>query len=154
MKPSQQQLDKMLQHCKEAFNKAGVKLTPQRFEVFREVALSRKHPDAAMVHNGVRQRMPSLSLDTVYRTLWLLSDLGLFTTISPSRDCTRFDANPARHHHFICNKCSLICDFCNNEFNNLKIPKHVKSLGEILTTNVEIRGICRGCLTNKRRNHA
>jgi len=39
-------------------------------EIFREVAQAGDHPDAEKVFQGVRERMPTVSLDTVYRTLW------------------------------------------------------------------------------------
>ena len=45
------------------------------------------------------QRMPTVSVDTVYRTLWMLHDLGLVTTLGPQRVGVRFDANPAQHHY-------------------------------------------------------
>ena len=47
----------------------GIKLTPQRLEIFREVASSLEHPDAETVYRAVHARMPTVSLDTVYRTL-------------------------------------------------------------------------------------
>ena len=63
------------------------------------------------VFEGVRERMPTVSLDTVYRTLWWLKDLGLITTLGSSRERTRFDANLSRHHHFVCVQCGLTRDF-------------------------------------------
>ena len=55
-------------------------MTHQRTEVFREVAGAVDHPDAEAVDRRVRKRIPSISLDTVYRSLWLFSELGLVTT--------------------------------------------------------------------------
>jgi Fur family transcriptional regulator, peroxide stress response regulator len=60
---------------------SGVRLTDQRLEIFREVAASLDHPDAEAVFRAVQPRVPTVSLDTVYRTLWLLTDLGIVTTL-------------------------------------------------------------------------
>ena len=61
---------------------AGIRLTHQRLEIYRAVAQSDDHPDAETVYRRVRTRMPTVSLDTVYRTLWLLNDHHLIA--SPS----------------------------------------------------------------------
>jgi Fur family transcriptional regulator, peroxide stress response regulator len=38
----------------------GIKLTPQRLEIFREVASSLEHPDAENVYRAVHARMPKV----------------------------------------------------------------------------------------------
>jgi Fur family peroxide stress response transcriptional regulator len=127
--------------CREA----GVRLTHQRMEIFREVAQTGDHPDAEMVYQRVRERMPTVSLDTVYRTLWLLNDHGLITTLGPSRTRTRFDANLSNHHHFVCIRCGLTGDFYSQELDDLELPSSARAFGRIETTLVEVRGICREC---------
>jgi Fur family peroxide stress response transcriptional regulator len=124
---------------------AGVRLTPQRLEIFREVAKTGDHPDAETVYKRVRERMPTVSLDTVYRTLWLLNDHGLITTLGPSRERTRFDADLTRHHHFVCVRCGFTRDFHSEELNDLKLPQSAKAFGPIEATLVEVRGVCREC---------
>jgi len=145
MKTSEWEIDKRMEHFEQVCREAGVKLTHQRMEIFRELALRSDHPDAETVFHGVRERIPALSLDTVYRALWLLSDLGLITSLGPPRGRTRFDANLSRHHHFVCSKCGLTHDFHSDEFDDLRPPDSVKSLGQVETTHVEVRGICRAC---------
>jgi Fur family peroxide stress response transcriptional regulator len=130
---------------------AGVKLTHQRMEIFRQVAQTSDHPDAESVYRGVRKRVPTMSLDTVYRALWLLSDLGLITTLGPPRERARFDANLRRHHHFVCHRCGLTRDFYSNAFDELRLPQSVKAIGSVETTHVEARGICRNCAMKEKR---
>ena len=74
-----------LEGFKAACKRAGVKLTHQRLEIFQEVAASVEHPDADMVFRAVQKRMPTVSLDTVYRTLSLLSDLGIVIPLASPR---------------------------------------------------------------------
>lgn len=142
---SPQGLEGRLLELKEALRRADVKATPQRLEIFREVAGSVDHPDVETVLKGVRERMPTVSLGTVYRALWLFRDLGLIKTITHFHDRARFDANLAPHHHFICTQCGKTRDFQSDEFNALAIPKAVHSFGRIESTHVEVRGLCREC---------
>jgi Fur family peroxide stress response transcriptional regulator len=144
MKPNDE-VFKRLNRFQDSLKRAGVRLTHQRLEVFRQVARTDRHPDAETVYKAVRKRVPAISLDTVYRTLWLLLDLGLITTLSQHRDRARFDANMSSHHHFVCTKCGRTKDFYSREFDRLRIPKAVRAMGRIERTYVEVRGLCSGC---------
>jgi Fur family peroxide stress response transcriptional regulator len=124
---------------------AGVKLTHQRLEVFREVASSLEHPDAESVFRAVRKRVPTVSIDTVYRTLWMLNDLGLITTLGPRRESVRFDANLDQHHHYVCVRCGLTRDFECAQLGALRVPASIHDLGRVITTRVEVRGVCSRC---------
>jgi Fur family peroxide stress response transcriptional regulator len=139
------EIERRLEQFKTISREAGVKLTHQRLEIFREIASSLDHPDAEAVFRAVRKRMPTVSLDTVYRTLWLLNDLGLVTTLGPRRDSVRFDANLEHHHHYVCVRCGLARDFESAEHNALRVPDAVKGLGSVVATHVEVRGICDNC---------
>ncbi|MCB1824657.1 MAG: transcriptional repressor [Candidatus Competibacteraceae bacterium] len=140
-----EEIDRRLAHYQAVAKRAGIKLTPQRLEIFRIVAASEEHPSAEVVHQAVRARMPMVSLDTVYRTLWLLTDLGLLTMLGPRQGSVRFDANLEQHHHYLCTRCGRVLDFESAEFNALRIPERVKDFGQILSAHVEVRGICAAC---------
>ena len=138
-------VDRRLDRFRSAAATAGVKLTHQRLEIFREVASSLEHPDADAVLRAVRRRMPTVSIDTVYRTLWMLSGLGLVTTLGPRRESVRFDANLDHHHHYVCVRCGLARDFESAELDALGVPDAVTALGRIVATQVEVRGVCSRC---------
>jgi Fur family peroxide stress response transcriptional regulator len=148
-----EELQKRMNHLKAGLRRSGVKLTHQRLEIFREVAKSGDHPDVETIFLGVRGRVPTVSLDTVYRTLWLLIDLGLLTTLGPPRERVRFDANMSSHHHFICRKCGMARDFLSHKFDRLKIPSAVKALGKVESTQIEVRGICYRCSKKNKPKH-
>jgi Fur family peroxide stress response transcriptional regulator len=139
------ELEERMAHFESVCRREQIKLTHQRIEVFREIAKTEDHPDAEQVFKRVRKRLPTVSLDTVYRTLWLLNDLGLVTTLGSSRERTRFDANLECHHHFVCEKCGYTRDFYSTELDHIKLPESVDTLGEIAATHVEVRGVCRQC---------
>lgn len=137
---------------------AGVKMTHQRIEIFKEIAATADHPDVDLIYRAVQQRLPTVSLDTVYRTLWTLHDLGLVRTLgpkwsepanagerSPQRSGVRFDANLDPHHHYVCVRCGAVRDFECAELDALRVPEAVKQLGTIAHAQVEVRGVCTEC---------
>jgi Fur family peroxide stress response transcriptional regulator len=109
---------------------------------------AKDHPDAEKVFKKLRKQMPTLSLDTVYRTLWVLNDLGVITTLGSSRERARFEGNLEHHHHFICTRCGLTSDFYSDELNALRVPDSLTEIGDVEQTHVEVRGTCKKCLKN------
>lgn len=142
---SDTQLNDRLADFERACQKAGVKVTQQRLEVLREVIRSGEHPSAEAILEGVKLRLPTVSLDTVYRTLWLLTDLGLITTLGPRRDAVRFDANLNPHHHFLCVRCGAAIDVETLDLSQLNIAEHLKELGSVVSAQLEVRGVCARC---------
>jgi Fur family transcriptional regulator, peroxide stress response regulator len=146
----EKEVNRRMKHFETVCRSEGIKLTHQRMEIFHEIAQTEDHPDVEQIFQRVRGRMPTVSLDTVYRTMWLLNDLGLVVILGSSRDRTRFDANLDRHHHFVCGKCGYTRDVYSNELDNIVLPDSIESYGEVETTHVEVRGTCRECIEKKR----
>lgn len=139
------QLQDRLEEFAQACQRAGVKVTHQRLEILREIVRSEVHPTAEAVLEGVKARLPSVALDTVYRTLWLLTDLGLITTLGPRRDVARFDANRKTHQHFICTKCRAVFDVESIELSKLSLADHTKEFGTIADAHLQVYGVCHQC---------
>jgi Fur family peroxide stress response transcriptional regulator len=145
VKVEDQEIERRLAQFRSVAKEAGIKLTHQRLEIFRAVASSVEHPSAETVYKAVRRTMPTVSLDTVYRTLWLLTDRGLLTTLGPRQDSLRFDANLEHHHHYLCVRCGLVRDFESTELNALRIPNSVNRFGQVVSAHVDVRGVCISC---------
>ena len=135
-----------MQLFRDACKRRGLKVTPQRTEVFREVARSEEHPDAETVLRRVRKRIPNISLDTVYRILYRLEDEGLISRVQLSSARLRFDGNSGIHHHLVCSKCGQIADFESVEVENVPVPDAFKSWGKINGRHLQLLGVCRKCL--------
>lgn len=128
-----------------ALRDAGVRLTPQRTAIFREVARTDAHPNIEAIFKGVRRGMPSVSLDTVYRALALFTSLGLVSTVKPQGRHVLYDANTAPHHHFVCTGCGATIDFEDGGFDALRIPASAAAIGRVESRHVELRGLCAAC---------
>jgi len=140
-----EQVEKRVVEFLELCRRQGVKATHQRTEILRELAGSEEHPDAEMILAGVRQRIPAISVDTIYRTLKLLEDRGVIARVGSMRDRARYDANTDRHHHFVCTQCGMIGDFYSAAIDRLPVPREVSEIGSVEGVYVELRGICRTC---------
>jgi Fur family peroxide stress response transcriptional regulator len=144
-KKSNVAVERRVERLEGAARKAGAKLTPQRLEIFRVLSAREDHPDAETVFRAVRRRLPTVSLDTVYRTLWLLHEHGLVATLGPSRDAVRFDANVDPHHHYHCVRCGLVRDFESAALSALRVPDAVHRMGSVVDARVEVLGLCARC---------
>ena len=139
------ELDRRMDELRAACKRAGIKLTHQRLEIFREIAASLRHPNAEMVFQVLQARMPTLSLDTVYRTLSTLSELGVVTPLGPRRESVRFDANLSRHHHYVCLSCGCTRDFESAALDGVELPSTVQRFGSVRVVQIEVRGLCLRC---------
>jgi len=135
-------MNRFLETC----GRVGLRITPQRTEIFRKVASTAEHPDAETIHRGIRKRMPHVSLDTVYRTLHRLAEEGIILELQLAGGPVRFDANMVPHGHFMCTACGLIRDFPSVDLADFKPPQKVRNWGELRSSHLEIRGICAECL--------
>jgi Fur family peroxide stress response transcriptional regulator len=144
--------DSALERFKDISQEKGLRLTHQRLEILRELVGAKDHPSAETVFGRVRRRLPTISLDTVYRTLSTFDDLGLIMRVPVTGDQGRFDADTSPHHHFVCSRCKSIYDFLWEEFDALVLPANPQALGRIADRRVVVRGLCQACLENAPRD--
>jgi Fe2+ or Zn2+ uptake regulation protein len=89
---------------------SGLKLTPQRLAIVRELAADPTHPTAQELFERLRPGLPTMSFATVYNTLDALAAQGLCAALALSPGPARFDPNMAAHHHAFCDRCGLVRD--------------------------------------------
>ena len=68
------------------------------------------HPDADWVFARMRERMPNISLGTVYRNLALLAGEGIILKLDTGESSDRFDGCAAPHYHLLCKACGSVVD--------------------------------------------
>jgi Fe2+ or Zn2+ uptake regulation protein len=89
---------------------SGLKLTPQRIAIVREIAADPTHPTAQELFERLRPTLPTMSFATVYNTLDALASAGLCAALSLSPGASRFDPNMRAHYHAVCDRCGLVRD--------------------------------------------
>ncbi|GAB4337401.1 MAG: transcriptional repressor [Desulfobulbaceae bacterium] len=128
---------------------AGLKLTHQRMMIFRELAAASDHPSAETLYVRLKKNLPTLSLDTVYRTLALFEELRLVSRVQTPESHARFEAEMESHHHAICLKCNGITDFEWENFDTANLPEQLARWGMIENKQVTVRGLCARCAAKK-----
>ncbi len=127
--------------CKEV----GLKITPQRMAIYRELLLTDEHPSAEMMYEKVKKTLPNISLDTVNRTLLTFNEIGVAFTVEGSGGARRYDGGLHEHQHFRCVKCKRIIDFHHKPFDNIKLPPKISKKFTVLRKTVYLEGLCNSC---------
>ena len=123
----------------------GIKITHQRMEIYREMACTGEHPDAMAIYARLRKRMPTISLDTVYRNLRIMEKEGFLSIVGMSHERLRFDANLEPHHHFTCEICGKMRDFQITHTMPPEWKEAVRQFGHPVSLYLEVRGVCAEC---------
>jgi Fur family peroxide stress response transcriptional regulator len=139
------EIDERIRRFTELCRKSGLRVTPQRIEVYKQLISTEGHPSAEILYEKVKKEFPSISFDTVNRTLLTLSRMGAASVVAGSGDVRRFDGETDKHQHFKCIKCKRIVDFHYKPFDNIKLPSKIARKFTILSKTVYLEGICELC---------
>lgn len=124
---------------------SGLASTRQRAWILKSLRERTDHPDAEAVHESVKVRMPSISLDTVYRTLNLFSRRGLIAQLAVPTHRFRFDGCVEAHDHFLCTRCERIADVACETSKTESIPEAVRQFGTVKAMQRIYLGTCLSC---------
>ena len=124
----------------------GYKITPQRRAVIQALAACGKFSTAQQVMAGVKKTQPDVSLDTIYRNLTLLAELGIVHEIHRhTGDLYELVVPGDHHHHFVCTQCGQAecIDFCPLA----SVYTEAAERSEFMITGhiFEIYGLCKNC---------
>lgn len=103
------------------FRSRGLKVTPQRQLLFRLLHGNMSHPTAEALFAEASERMPGISLRTVYQTLNDLATMGELHALQFAGGSTRFDPNVDEHHHAHCDVCGELRDVYVDHFDSLLV---------------------------------
>jgi Fe2+ or Zn2+ uptake regulation protein len=122
----------------------GRRLTPQRQRVYAVLLGQRDHPTAEEVFLRAKQRMPEISLATVYNSLDALVECGLVKQVNLDRAATRYCPNMQEHGHFYCERCGGVFDVhwpAGRGVGPVAVPRGFKPA----QVEISIRGLCAAC---------
>jgi Fe2+ or Zn2+ uptake regulation protein len=89
--------------------------------------------------------METISLKTVYQTLYDLAELGEILSLDVGTGMTRFDPNvDDPHHHLVCRECGRVRDLVA-AFPELQIPKGAELGFQVGSAEIVFRGLCPEC---------
>jgi Fur family transcriptional regulator, peroxide stress response regulator len=134
-----------LKHFEDTCRKTGLKITHQRLEIYRELLAAKDHPTAETLHKRLLQRLPLISIDTVYRTLTTFALHRLANRVETAESLSRFEVAQDPHHHLICKYCNSIVDFFWPALAEIPLPVEVGRWGTVENKVMVTYGKCRSC---------
>jgi len=123
----------------------GRRITPQRKLVFNIIQEHGGHLSADEIYSLAKQKMPRISLSTVYRTLEVLREIGLISELHLDGENRYEIQRGEEHQHLICLGCGRVIEFkcthCARMHQDLAAQHGFKITG----SRVELLGYCAEC---------
>jgi Fur family peroxide stress response transcriptional regulator len=129
----------------QALRKKGYKATPQRIAICRFALSSREHPSVQRIHKEVKEIHPTVSLATVYKTLQILTEIGLIQELDFPKSQARFDSYVEPHVNLVCLRCGKIRDVDDPAAREMVAG--IAATAEFTRTGqrLDVYGICKMC---------
>jgi Fe2+ or Zn2+ uptake regulation protein len=129
-----------------ALQQAGLRVTSQRLVLHRVLEELGRHATAEEVARTAADRLPGLSLPTVYATLELLVGLGLARRVATG-GATLFDPRTEPHEHFACTACGRVLDL-DPAIDTAPAAAAARRAGmEVAGVEVVVAGRCADCVS-------
>lgn len=125
-----------------------MKFSRQREVILQTLKENVVHPNADYIYQKVRQKLPNISLATVYRNLKQLSEQGVIRSIEGLDGSVHFDHNTGKHHHFICTRCKKIFDIDDSVTAGLDAKIFEAYGASVETSDFTFKGLCKDCRRN------
>lgn len=129
--------------------------TAPREAIHQLLRRSSKHMSAKEIFASITRQYPGIGMTTVYRTLDLLTRMGLIHKFSFGDGQTRYEFIPEEkkrhHHHLICTECGKIIDYSEFVEEELDLVRKIETKltrkydFKVLDHNIEFLGLCHGC---------
>ncbi|HOJ68244.1 MAG TPA: transcriptional repressor [Candidatus Hydrogenedentes bacterium] len=121
------------------------RMTRQRRIILETLRAMRTHPTAEELFQVVRQKMPRISLGTVYRNLDVLCRSGQVLKLDNAGQQAHYDGDVGRHYHIRCVECGKIEDLYPAEVSGISFPQVHNPSYQVLSWTLLFEGICPDC---------
>ncbi|WP_345991477.1 Fur family transcriptional regulator [Sulfurimonas sp. HSL-1716] len=140
--------EKLLNDFKNLLKKNHLKFTIQREVILETLYNSDEHLSPESLYNLIQEKYPQLNtgIATIYRTLTLLEESEIVTSLSFGTQGKKYELGAKDHHdHMICTKCGHITEFVDEEIEKRQ-QTIAKELDFKMTDHsMQIYGICKNC---------
>ena len=129
----------------------GPRMTKQRKVILEELRMMEHHPTADEIYHRVREKLPKISLGTVYRNLEKLAAAGVIRKLDYAGTQMRFDGDLYAHHHIRCLACGRIDDIDGAPDMSESDREMAARTGyRLLGSRIEYAGVCPVCIEEGR----
>lgn len=135
----------MITQFRELCAERGIAVTHQRQVLYEVMQGMPGHPSPEEVYARVREKIPAISLATVYKNIHLFVESGVLREVSMHHGTVRVEMNSHSHHHMVCLKCKAIADIDERELG--LVAKRDGLPGGFLVERyaVDVIGLCAKC---------
>ena len=138
----------LLDDFKSLLKKNTLKFTIQREVILETLYNSDEHLTPESLHHLIQKKFPDLKtgIATIYRTLSLLEESKMVTSLSFGTQGKKYELGAKEHHdHMICIECGKITEFVDEEIEK-KQHNIADALGFKMTDHsMQIYGLCKDC---------
>lgn len=135
-----------IDHLRDTFRAKGRRLTSQRRLVLNVLQSSGEHLDAETLYQRAKARDPDISLATVYRTLAVLSEMGLVEEHKLGEGHSHYEAvRETPHYHFVCLSCGKIIEFDAPMVKRIQDRVCQQEGVCVVDAHLRLTGYCAGC---------
>ncbi len=141
------------------FRGCGYRMTVPRKAIINLLSETEEHLSAEDIYMKVHKIYPNIGLTTVYRTLEILTQMGMVIKFDFGDGRSRYELvegeNREHHHHLICVECKRIIaytEFIDEEMNFLKRAEQglsEKYKFDIRNHIIQFYGLCEKCKNKK-----
>ncbi len=137
-------------------NEKGLRNTPEREVIVREVFSTHDHFDVDTLYLRLRNKKKNISKASVYRTISLLIKSGLVKEVFFEDGHMHYEHVYGRDHHchFRCISCKKIIEFMEEEIIDIHRKFSKSSEFEVTGHRLELFGYCRDCMEKEEKNKA
>ncbi len=140
--------DKLLEEFKELLKRNNLKYTKQREIILESLYSNDEHLTPELLHDLIQDKFPDIKIGiaTVYRTLSLLEESKMVTSLSFGAQGKKYELDTKEHHdHMICTSCGTIIEFVDHDIERLQEEVAKKNNFKITTHSMQIYGLCQAC---------
>lgn len=123
----------------------GIAVTHQRQVLWEVMRGMDGHPSPEEVFARVKQKIPAISLATVYKNIHLFVESGVLREVSLHHGSQRVEMNEHEHHHMVCSRCKAITDIAAEALDLPAQPKVLPGGFQVERYSVDVIGICSKC---------
>jgi len=140
----------LLEEFKSLLKSNNLKFTSQREAILKTLYDNPDHFTPENLYLLVKESYPesNVGITTVYRTLNLLEENNIATSISFGSQGKKFElGNKPHHDHLICEECGKIVEFEDEQIEQLQ--EKIANMYHFKLTNhlMQLYGICKECQT-------
>lgn len=124
----------------------GIAVTHQRQVLYETMQRMVGHPSPEEVFASVKERIPSISLATVYKNIHLFVESGVFRELSIHHGTLRVEMNKEPHHHMVCTVCKKVTDLLGDDEFGVRLQNTALPGGFLIERiSMDVIGVCPEC---------